>query len=102
MIIVLRPKATAKQIEHIEKKLKEHGVAVHISKGTERTIIGAIGDEGIIAELPLAAMPGVEKVMPIARLAAMKTSTTPSSNGTLPTIALNYNNTRLPAPYRAS
>lgn len=65
MIIVLRPKATAKQIEHIEKKLKEHGVAVHISKGTERTIIGAIGDEGVISELPLAAMPGVEKVMPI-------------------------------------
>jgi len=65
MIIVLRPKATAKQIEHIEKKLKEHGVAVHVSKGTERTIIGAIGNESVISELPLAAMPGVEKVMPI-------------------------------------
>ena len=65
MIIVLRPKTTAKQIEHIVKKLKEHGVAVHVSKGTERTIIGAIGNESVISELPLAAMPGVEKVMPI-------------------------------------
>ncbi|HLB25959.1 MAG TPA: 3-deoxy-7-phosphoheptulonate synthase [Nitrospirota bacterium] len=65
MIIVLRPDATAKQIEHVEKKLIEHGVSVHISKGTERTIIGAIGDETVIADLPLEAMPGVEKVMPI-------------------------------------
>jgi 3-deoxy-7-phosphoheptulonate synthase len=65
MIIVLKPKATAKQISHIEQKLIEHGVSVHISKGTERTIIGAIGDESVISQMPLEAMPGVEKVMPI-------------------------------------
>lgn len=65
MIIVLKPKATAKQISHIEQKLTEHGVAVHISKGTERTIIGAIGDESVISQMPIEAMPGVEKVMPI-------------------------------------
>ncbi|HEY3347442.1 MAG TPA: 3-deoxy-7-phosphoheptulonate synthase [Nitrospirota bacterium] len=65
MIIVLKPGTTPKQINNIEKKLMEHGVRVHISEGTERTIIGAIGDESVIAELPLVAMPGVEKVMPI-------------------------------------
>ncbi len=65
MIIVLKPGASAKDIKHIEKKLVEHGVSVHISKGAERTIIGAIGEESVIAELPLEAMPGVEKVMPI-------------------------------------
>ncbi len=65
MIVVLKPDATRKQIENIEKKLVEQGVSVHISKGKERTIIGAIGEESVISELPLAAMPGVEKVMPI-------------------------------------
>ena len=65
MIVVLKPSATPKQIENIKKKLVEHGVSVHISKGKERTIIGAIGEESVISELPLAAMPGVEKVMPI-------------------------------------
>ena len=65
MIIVLKPNATAKQVQHIEKKLTEKGVAAHISKGTERTIIGAIGDERVLADMPLEAMPGVEKVMPI-------------------------------------
>ncbi len=65
MIVVLKPGATPKQIENIKKKLVEHGVSVHISKGKERTIIGAIGEESVVSELPLAAMPGVEKVMPI-------------------------------------
>ncbi len=65
MIIVLKPNATPKQIENIKKKLIEHGVSVHLSKGRERTIIGAIGEESVVSELPLAAMPGVEKVMPI-------------------------------------
>jgi len=65
MIIVLRPGTTAQQIKHIEKKLTEHGVAVHISKGTERTIIGAIGDDRVLSEMPISSMPGVENVMPI-------------------------------------
>lgn len=65
MIIVLRPEATEKQVDHIVKKLKGLGLQAHISKGTERTIIGAIGDEVVLQTLPLEAIPGVEKVLPI-------------------------------------
>ena len=65
MIIVLRPDATGEQQEHIIKKLKGLGLQVHISKGTERTILGAIGDEAILQSVPLEAIPGVEKVLPI-------------------------------------
>ena len=32
----------------------------HISKGTERTVIGAIGDETVLQTIPFAAIPGVE------------------------------------------
>jgi 3-deoxy-7-phosphoheptulonate synthase len=65
MIIVLRPDATEEQQDHIIKKLKGLGLQVHISKGTERTILGAIGDEAILRSVPLEAIPGVEKVHPI-------------------------------------
>ncbi len=65
MIIVLRPDATDEQIGHIKERLEELGLAVHISKGKERTVLGAIGDERVLQELPLAAFPGVEKVVPI-------------------------------------
>jgi 3-deoxy-7-phosphoheptulonate synthase len=65
MIIVLRPDATENQVDHIVKKLKGLGLQAHISKGTERTIIGAIGDEVLLQTLPLEAIPGVEKVHPI-------------------------------------
>ena len=64
MIIVVRPDATEEQVDHIIKKIKDHGLQAHVSKGTERTIIGAIGDEAILQSLPLEAIPGVEKVLP--------------------------------------
>jgi 3-deoxy-7-phosphoheptulonate synthase len=60
MIIVLRPDATDAQVDHIVKKLKSLGLQAHISKGTERTVIGAIGDETVLQTLPFAAIPGVE------------------------------------------
>ena len=65
MIIVVKPDATVEQIDHIIKKIKDHGLQAHVSKGTERTIIGAIGDEAILQSVPLEAIPGVEKVLPI-------------------------------------
>jgi 3-deoxy-7-phosphoheptulonate synthase len=65
MIIVLKKDVTQKDIDHIVEKIKGLGLAVHISKGEKRTIIGAIGDESVLASTPLEALPGVEKVMPI-------------------------------------
>ncbi len=65
MIIVLKPDATQKEIDHIVEKLKELGLSVHFSKGEERTIIGAIGDERILQDQPISIFPGVEKVLPI-------------------------------------
>ena len=65
MIIVLRKDATEEVINHVVEKIKGAGLAVHISKGKERTIIGAIGDETLLAGISLEALPGVESVMPI-------------------------------------
>jgi len=65
MIIVLKKDATQETIEHVVEKIKGAGLAVHISKGKERTIIGAIGDESVLVSMSLEALPGVESVMPI-------------------------------------
>lgn len=65
MIIVLRPDATKKQIDHIIVKVRKLGLKPMVSRGVERTIIGVIGEEDILRVQPLEAFPGVEKVMPI-------------------------------------
>ena len=65
MIIVLRPSATQKEIDHIVEKLEGLGLKSHISRGKERVIIGAIGDDRVLSNLPLSVFPGVEQVLPI-------------------------------------
>jgi len=65
MIIVLRPDATDEQINHIIERVQKLGLKPHVSKGTERTIIGVIGPEDILRVTPLEVFPGVEQVMPV-------------------------------------
>ncbi len=65
MIIVLRPGVTDEQIEHLTEKIQKLGLTPHLSKGTERTIIGVIGPEDILRVTPLEVFPGVEKVIPV-------------------------------------
>ncbi len=65
MIIVLRPEATKKQLDHLVTKIKKLGLKPWVSKGVERTIVGVIGEEDIIRVQPLEVFPGVEKVLQI-------------------------------------
>ncbi len=65
MIIVLKPDATKKQIQHIEDKIRALGLKPMLSAGKERTIIGVIGEEDKARLQPFEAFPGVESVVPI-------------------------------------
>jgi 3-deoxy-7-phosphoheptulonate synthase len=65
MIIVLKAGATDREIRLIEEKIKSHGLSAHISKGTERTIIGAIGDERHVDPGAFEGLEYVEKVLRI-------------------------------------
>ncbi len=67
-IIVLKPDTSEEALRHILKKLESKGLKAHVSKGTERTIIGVIGDTSKVTEEEedaLRAMTGVENVMRI-------------------------------------
>lgn len=65
MIIVLRPDATPAEIDHIVDKTKEKGLKPFITRGVERTIVGLIGDERLLATWDLENIPGVEKVLTV-------------------------------------
>ena len=62
MIIVLKPEATPAELDPLTETLKAKGLSVNISRGKERTVVGAIGDERILADMPLSVFPGVESV----------------------------------------
>jgi 3-deoxy-7-phosphoheptulonate synthase len=61
----MKPDATEGQIQHVVDRLHNFGLREHISRGEERTLIGAIGDERVLRSIPLEAVPGVEKVMAV-------------------------------------
>jgi 3-deoxy-7-phosphoheptulonate synthase len=65
MIIILKPDATESMIDHVMDRVRELGLSPHLSKGQERTIIGVIGDDRILANQPLRAIAGVEDVVAI-------------------------------------
>ncbi len=62
MIIVMKPEATPQDLERVSDAIKAKGLGVNVSRGKERTVLGAIGDERVLAEVPLGAFPGVESV----------------------------------------
>ncbi len=65
MIIVMKPGSNEKNIEEISKLLDSLGLGVHVSKGSQRTIIGVIGDKRVLDDVPLELMEGVDKLVPI-------------------------------------
>ena len=65
MIIVMSPTSTKENLEKVEQKITQAGLKYHLSTGTERTIVGVIGDKKIIAGLQMNSLDGVEKTVRI-------------------------------------
>lgn len=66
MIIVMKKNATEAEIRNVITWIESVGYNAHPSRGVERTIIGAVGDERGKNELKSAEhLAGVEKTMPI-------------------------------------
>jgi 3-deoxy-7-phosphoheptulonate synthase len=68
MIVNMSDSATAEQIEHIIQRIREAGFQPHVTRGTERTIVAAVGSGGRRHEIEaLSVAPGVDKVVAIAQ-----------------------------------
>src|SRR6266478_5923962 len=74
MIVVLKPGATQRQIDHIIERIEGLGLRSHVIVGTERTVIAALGEKRDGAKQALETGEGVEKVVPI--LAPFKMAST--------------------------
>lgn len=65
MIVVMQPNATMRQKSAVIAWAEENDCQVHLSEGSERTIIGLIGDVRQLMRDQVAMMPGVERVVPV-------------------------------------
>ena len=65
MIIITKPNITDDELDHLRERIEAAGLHTHLSRGERRTIIGCIGDEAKLAEVPLKSLAGVESVMPV-------------------------------------
>jgi 3-deoxy-7-phosphoheptulonate synthase len=68
MIVNMSPNATEEQIQHVIERIKECGFQPHVIRGSERTVIGAVGSGGRRGELEaLQVAPGVSALIPISQ-----------------------------------
>ncbi|MHB1301733.1 MAG: 3-deoxy-7-phosphoheptulonate synthase [Burkholderiales bacterium] len=67
MIIVMGKEVTEAEIGAVVRKLEAAGLQANISRGVERTVIGAIGDERKLDPEMFTPLPGVESAMHIAK-----------------------------------
>ncbi len=65
MIIVMKAGASRVEIESVTNRVNDLGYQVHLSEGSERTIIGVIGDERPLNSTAFEVMDGVEKTVSI-------------------------------------
>ncbi|MEI8385413.1 MAG: 3-deoxy-7-phosphoheptulonate synthase [Nitrosomonadaceae bacterium] len=67
MIIIMDSGVTDEQVDVVVNKIKSFGLDANISRGTERTVIGAIGDERKLEPEMFNNLPGVEYSMHIVK-----------------------------------
>ena len=65
MIIVLKREARQEDADEILARIEERGLKPLYMPGTERVVLGALGDERVLSELGLDGHPMVESIKPI-------------------------------------
>ncbi len=65
MIVVMTPSFTESQLEHVVQLVEEMGLTSHIIRGTDRTVVAAVGDKRMVDKGALENAEGVEKIVPI-------------------------------------
>lgn len=65
MVVVMKRDSSVEDIKRIEEVLISHGLSMHVSNGSETTIIGVIGDKERLGGINLEVLNGVEKCLPV-------------------------------------
>jgi len=67
MMIIMRSNASEEQIASVVQIVQAYGLRAHLSRGEERTIIGAIGDGRPVDKDQFMYLAGVDRIVPILR-----------------------------------
>jgi 3-deoxy-7-phosphoheptulonate synthase len=81
MIVVMRRDAKPEDIDHMVKHIESLGMKPTVLRGTERTVIAAIGDERNAPVGVLESGPGVDEVLPVLapyKIASIETKSEPT------------------------
>jgi 3-deoxy-7-phosphoheptulonate synthase len=81
MIVVMRRDAKPEDIDHMIKHVESLGMKPTVLRGTERTVIAAIGDERNVPVGVLESGPGVDEVLPVLapyKIASIETKSEPT------------------------
>lgn len=81
MIVVMRRGASEEDVQHMIKQVESLGLKPTVLRGTERTVIAAIGDERLAPVGVLESGPGVDEVLPVLapyKLASVETKSEPT------------------------
>jgi 3-deoxy-7-phosphoheptulonate synthase len=81
MIVVMRRNAKPEDIDHMIKQVESLGLKPTVLRGTERTVIAAIGDERNAPVGVLESGPGVDEVLPVLapyKIASIETKSEPT------------------------
>ena len=62
MIIILKQKPAPKQLESLKEWIKKMGLEIHVSEGTQSTVLGLVGDTSVVDIDLIGAMEIVESV----------------------------------------
>ncbi len=65
MIVVMKPGAAREHVQHVVALIREYGLKDHVIRGTDRTVIAAIGDKRTVDKGAIENAPMVESVVPI-------------------------------------
>ena len=82
MIVVMKKKATEEMIQSVASRIEQMGLKAHVIKGTERTVIAAIGEKRNGEQQTLSGLDEVDKVVPILapyKVASLETKGEPTT-----------------------
>lgn len=65
MIIIMKPNASEEAVGKIKNLIESKGLKAHLSKGTEVTIVGVVGDKTKLQGANIEMAEGVDKIVPV-------------------------------------
>lgn len=67
MFVLLKPGCTPEQRTRVLRTIESAGLAVEVSEGHHRIVVGVVGDEDRLREVPIETFDGVERVVRLRR-----------------------------------